>query len=188
MNKILIIITCLIMVISGSGQSKKERKESKIKSTTDWNIVYESGKPVTYKAAYEEFDKKGESTLKIEYGTDGTILTKVTAKYDSYGNKTEETELDVAKKKNFRRTYKYNSFKDKTEESEYSSSGVLLKKTAYLYNKDGNRISELLMDASGNVLKKTTYTYNPKKLRSGKQTISNANVPESGKKWEYEYY
>jgi len=46
----------------------------------------------------------------------------------------------------------------------------------------------ILMDASGNVLKKTTYTYNTKKLRSVKQTISNSDVPESGKKWEYVYY
>jgi hypothetical protein len=187
MQKIL-IIACLIMVISASGQSKKERKQNKIKSTTDWDIVYENGKSVQYKTAYEEFDKNGQPTMKIEYAQDGAVLTKVTAKYDGYGNKTEETELDVAKKKNFRKTYKYNAFKDKSEESEYNSSGVLLKKTAFFYNKDGSKASEIIMDASGNVLKKTTYTYNTKKLRSGKQTINNSNVPESGKKWEYEYY
>lgn len=188
MQRIVIFAACLIMVISASGQSKKDRKQNKIKSITDWDIVYENGKPVQYKASYEEFDKNGLTTMKIEYAQDGSVLTKVTAKYDGFQNKTEETELDVVKKKNTRKTYKYNAFKDKTEELEYNSSGVLLKKTAFSYNKDGSKASEIFMDGSGTVLKKTTYTYNPKKLKSGKQTISNTNVPESGKKWEYEYY
>jgi hypothetical protein len=188
MYRILIFATCLIMVISASGQTKKERKKNKIKSATDWEIVYDNGKANTYKSAYEEFDKDGQTTLKIEYGPFGQVLTKVTAKYDSFGNKTEETEMDASKKKNSKTTYKYNAFKDKTEESEYNSSGVLLKKTVFTYNADGNRVSEIILDASGVVLKKTTYTYNSKKLRSGKQTTGNSNVPESGKKWEYEYY
>jgi hypothetical protein len=188
MYRILIFATCLIMAVSSSGQTKKERKKNKIKSTTDWEIVYENGKANTYKSVYEEFDRNGHSTMKIEYGPDGTIQTKLTAKYDNYQNKIEETEFDASKKKNIRRAYKYNAFKDKTEESEYNSSGVLIKKTTFTFNADGNKTSETVMDATGIVLKKTTYTYNPKKLRSGKLTISNSNVPESGKKWEYEYY
>ena len=188
MYRILIFTTCLIIAISASGQTKKERKKNKIKSTTDWEIVYENEKANTYKSAYEEFDRNGHSTMKIEYGSDGGVLTKVTAKYDSYQNKIEETEFDASKKKNIRKTYKYNAFKDKTEESEYNSSGALLKKTSFSYNTDGYKVSEIVMDASGTVLKKTTYNYNPKKLKSGKQTLSNSNTPESGKKWEYEYY
>jgi hypothetical protein len=188
MYRILIIATCLLIVISSWGQKKKEVKKNKIKSTTDWEIVYENGKANTYKSAYEEFDKNGNSTMKIEYGPDGAVLTKVTAKYDGFQNRIEETEFDVSKKKNIRKTSKYNAFKDKTEESEYNSSGVLLKKTVFTYNTDGDKTSEIIMDSSGTVLKKTTYTYNPKKLRSGKQTINSSNLPETGKKWEYVYY
>lgn len=188
MYRILIFTTCLIMVISASGQTKKERKKNKIKSATDWEIVYENGKANTYKSAYEEFDRNGHSTMKIEYSPDGAVLTKVTAKYDIYQNKIEETEFDASKKKNIRKTSKYNAFKDKTEEMEYNSSGVLIKKTVFTYNTEGNKASEIIMDAAGTVLKKSTYTYNSKKLKSGKLTISNSNVPESGKKWEYEYY
>ena len=188
MYRTMIFTVCLIMAISTAGQSMKEIKKNKIKSTTDWEIVYENGKAGTYKSSYEEFDRNGRSTLKVTYSPEGAILIKTAAKYDNYGNKTEETEFDAAKKKNIRRTYKYNSFKDKTEESEYNSSGVLLTKTLYTYNADGNKVSEILTDASGTVLKKTTYTYSPKKLKTAKQTVRNSNIPESGKKWEYEYY
>jgi hypothetical protein len=188
MQRILIIATCLLMMISSPGQTKKEVKKNKIKSTTDWEIAYESGKANTYKSSYEEFDRNGHSTMKIEYAPDGAVLTKVTAKYDNYQNKIEETEFDLSKKKNSKKTYKYNAFKDKTEEFEYNSAGVIVKKTSFTYNADGNKASEIMMDAAGIVVKKTTFTYNSRKLKSGKQTISNSNVPESGKKWEYEYY
>jgi hypothetical protein len=188
MYRIRIVAACLIMVITASGQTKKEIKQNKIKSATDWEIVYKDGAASTYKSAYEEFDRNGHSTLKIEYDPDGKVLTKMTAKYDSYKNKIEETEFDALKKKNSRKTFKYNAFKDKTEELEYSSSGVLIKKTLFTYNTDGNKASEIITDGSGTVLKKLTYTYNSKKLKSGKQTLNNSNVPESGKKWEYEYY
>ena len=188
MYRILMIATCLLMMISSQGQTKKEVKKNKIKSTTDWEIVYENGKANTYKSSYEEFDRNGHTTLKMEYGPAGEVLTKVTAKYDSYQNKIEETEFDASKKKNIRRTSKYNAFKDKTEELEYNSSGLLIKKTVFTYNTDGDKVTETIMDASGTVLKKITFTYNSRKLKSGKLTISNSNVPESGKKWEYEYY
>jgi len=188
MRRILIFASCLILVISVSGQAKKEVKKNKIKSTTDWEIVYENGQSKTYKSSYEEFDKNGHTTMKVEYAPDGTILTKMTVKYDAYQNKTEETEFDFSKNKNIRKTYKYNAFKDRTEELEYNSSGVLFRKTLFTYNPDGNKTSEIMMDPSGTVLKKTTYTYNPKKLKSGKQTMNKSNYPESGKKWEYEYY
>jgi hypothetical protein len=188
MHRTLIFITCLTIMISSAGQSKKEIKKNKIKSATDWEITFVNGKANTYKSAYEEFDKNGRSILKVEYGPDGGILTKVTTKYDGYDNKIEETDFDASKKKNVRRTYKYNAFRDKTEESEYSSSGVLLKKTLFTYNGDGNRTSEITTDAAGTMQKKTTYSYNAKKLRSGKQTLNSTSVPESGKKWEYEYY
>jgi len=188
MNRILILAISLIPILSLSGQSKKELKENKIKSATEWNIKYENGKAVTYKAVYEEFDKYGHSTLKIEYDPGGVVLTKMTSKYDSYKNKVVETEYDALKKKDVKRVSRYNAFNDKTEESEYNSSGVLQKKTTFTYNAAGDKSSEIIYDGSGALLKKTTYTYNTKKMKTGRQTVDKNNIPESGKKWEYEYY
>jgi hypothetical protein len=188
MKKIFIIATCLFLAFSVSGQSKKERKKNKIKSTTEWETVYAGGKSSIYKSAYEEFDRDGHSIMNVEYGPDGAVLARQTSKYDSFKNKVEETEFDAAKKKDIRRTFKYNAFRDKTEEIEYNGSGAIRKKTAYLYDKDGNLSSELITDASGTILKKIAYKYNGKNLKTGKQTLSNQNIPISDKKWEYEYY
>jgi hypothetical protein len=188
MNKTIILATCLLLACSVSGQSKKERKKYKVKSTTEWETVYADGKTSTYKSAYEEFDRDGHSTLAVEYAPDGAVLSKQTAKYDSFKNKTEETDYDAAKKKNVRRTFKYNAFRDKTEETEYNGSGTVLKKTAYAYDGDGNKSGETVTDASGTVLRKVVYKYNGKNLKTGKQTFSGQNAPLSDKKWEYEYY
>jgi hypothetical protein len=188
MNRILVIATCMFLVCSVSGQSKKERKKNKIKSNTEWETIYENGKSNTYKCAYEEFDRDGHSTLAIEYGPDGAILNKLTSRYDNLKNKIEETEFDAAKKKSVRRIFKYNAFKDKTEEIEYNGSGAILKKTVFSYDANGNRSTETIYDDSGNLLKKILYKYNGKNLKTEKQTVSDKNVKLSGKKWEYEYY
>jgi hypothetical protein len=188
MKQLLIMALCLLLVISVSGQSKGERKKNKIKSITEWATDYDDPKPESYKSVYEEFDKEGHSVLRTEYGSDGAILSRVTSKYDSYGNKTEETEYDASKKKNVKKAYKYNAFKDKTEELEFNSAGTLLMKTLFEYDGDGNKIAETTYDGAGTVLEKTTYTYNSKNLKTGKQTLKNGSIPDSGKKWDYVYY
>jgi hypothetical protein len=188
MNRIIIVVMCLFLTCGVQGQSKKERKKAKVKSTTEFQTVIDEGKSTTYKASYEEYDRNGKSITKVDYGIDGSMLLKVTCKYDSYGNKVEETEFSVAKKKTIIRTMKYNAFRDKTEEAEYNGSGTLLKKTAYTYNADADKTSEVVTDAAGNVIKKVVYTYNSKKLKTGKKTLSGKDILESEKKWEYEYF
>ncbi|MCX6249967.1 MAG: hypothetical protein NTX61_04360 [Bacteroidetes bacterium] len=188
MNRIIILTVSLIMVLSTSGQSKKERKKDKIKSTTEFETTFINGVSTTYKSSFEEYEKSGKVLTKIEFSPEGSILTKETAKYDQSGNKTEETQYDAAKKKNVKKTYKYNAFKDKTEEVEYGLSGTVVKKIVFSYNADGIKTTEVVTDAAGNVIKKMVYTYNPKKLKTNKQTFNNTNALEEEKKWEYEYY
>ena len=176
------------MVLSVSAQSKKERKKDKIKSTTEFATTFINGVSTTYKSSYEEYTKNGKVLMKIEYSPEGTILSKETAKYDEFGNKTEETKYDAAKMKNVRKTYKYDAFKDKTEEVEYSPSGTVERKTAFTYNSNGEKTSEVITDAAGTIVKKMVYTYNPKKLKVNRQTFNTTNALEEEKKWEYEYY
>jgi hypothetical protein len=188
MKPSLILSLFIFFVLAAPCQSKKEVKKYKIRSATEWETINGEGNPLTYKSTYEEFDKNGRSILRVEYSMDGSILHKESAVYDVYGNKTEETEYDAAKKKNVRRTMKYNALKDKTEETEYNDSGSILKKTSFTYDSSGNKISEIVTDPSGAVLKKMTYTYNSKNLKTGKQTFIKSVVPESIKKWDYVYY
>jgi hypothetical protein len=188
MNRTILLALCLLIGLTAPCQGKKERRKNKVKSTTEWETSTVDGKSATYKTGYEEFDKAGRSTLKIEYAPDGAVTYKSTAVFDTYGNKTEETEFDAAKKKNIRLTYKYNALKDKTEEVEYEGTGTIRKKTAFNYDPSGNKISEIESDASGNLLKKTVFTYNSKNLKTGKATVAGSKQKEKSKKWEYVYY
>jgi hypothetical protein len=188
MNRTLIVVLCLLIGMTAPCQSKKERKKYKIKSTTEWETVTLDDKTSTYKTTYEEFDKAGHSTLRIEYAPDGTIIYKATAIYNSYGDKTEETEFDPAKKKNIRITYRYNAMKDKTEEVEYDGNGAIRKKSAFTYDANGNKITETETDAAGTLVKKSNYTYNSKNLRTGKTNAPGSKQKEKSKKWEYVYY
>jgi hypothetical protein len=188
MNRILILILILLTGINAPCQTKKERKKYKIKATTEWETATIDGKSVTYKVAYEEFDKDGRTILKAEYAPDGAMNFKTTATYNSFGDKTEETEFDPAKKKNIRLTYKYNALKDKTEEVEYESSGAIRKKTVFTYDANGNKVSETETDAAGTLVRKSVYTYNSKNLKTAKTTPVGSKQKEKSKKWDYVYY
>ncbi len=188
MKKFILVATFIVASVAGFGQSKKEAKANKIKSTTVWQADNENGKANTYKDSYEEFDKNGNTVSKIEYAKDGSIKKQETYKFDAYQNKTEETIFDLKDNTNKKKIYKYNATNDKTEETEYNSSGAVVKKTTYTYNSNGDKSSETITDASGNVTKKAVYNYNTKNLKNDKQTFNNANILESVKKYVYEYF
>ncbi|MDP1623357.1 MAG: hypothetical protein Q8M08_13575 [Bacteroidales bacterium] len=188
MNRTIIIILCLLIGVTAPCQNKKERQKNKIKSITEWETTTIDGKTNNHKTTFEEFDKSGRSIFREEYASDGTVKFKATVVYDSYGNKTEETEFDLAKNKNFRLKSKYNAMKDKTEEVEYDGKGDVRKKTSFTYYANGNKMSEIETDGAGNFLKKATYTYNSRNLKTERMTTSKSSQKEKSKKWEYVYY
>jgi YD repeat-containing protein len=182
------VVMAIFLVFQTAGQSRKERKKEKIRSVTEMESKTISGKPVTYKVSYEEYDKEGRIITRIEYNPDGSISSKITAVFDSFGNKTAETEFDAAKKKDIRRSFRYNAMNDKTEEKEYNGSGTVTGRTTFTYDQNGNSTGETIFDAAGQVVKKIAYTYNSKKLKTGKKTIQQAPSGVTEKKWEYVYY
>jgi YD repeat-containing protein len=188
MTRTLLLILGLLIAVTVPCQSKKERKENRIKSTTEWETAIVDGKSTTYKVMYEEFDKAGRPVMKVEYAPDGAVTCRSTVIFNSFGNKTEETEFDLAKKKNLRWTYRYNALKDKTEEVEYEGSGAIRKKTTFTYDARGNRITETETDAAGNLLQKAVFTYNQKNLKTGKTIITGSKLKDKSKKWDYVCY
>jgi hypothetical protein len=188
MNRTIILFLGLLIGITAPCQSKKERKKNKIKSTTEWETTTLDGKAPSCKTSYEEFDKAGRTVVRIDYAPDGSVSAKTTATFDSYGNKTAETEFDAGKKKDLKWTYRYNALKDKTEETEYNAAGEMLNKTVYTYDANGNKLSETETDAAGNLIKKSVYTYNSKNLKTGKTTAPGSKKKDKSKKWEYVYY
>lgn len=92
------------------------------------------------------------------------------------------------KDKSFKKiTYKYNSSNDKTEENEFDSNDKLVKKTVYTYNKNGDKSAEVIMDSDGKVLKKAIITYDAKGLKAERKTYNSENALESLKKYVYQF-
>ena len=84
-------------------------------------------------------------------------------------------------------TYKYNSSNDKTEENVYDGEGKLIRKTVFTYNRNGDKSAEVVMDASGKMIKKMIYTYDGKGLKSERKTYNGDNQLESSKKYDYTF-
>ena len=186
MNRFVIMFTCILVAFTVQAGGKKEKK-NKVKSTTVYMTVYKDQGPVKYKESYEEFDKDGNTLQKVDFGKDGSITHKETAKYDGNGNKTEETVLDPATGLDVKKVYRYDAFKKVTEEAEYNASGALQKKTVTTYSLKGKKASETVTDSGGNFIKKILYTYNKHDMKSTKKTFRGTNTLESVKEWQYEY-
>lgn len=176
------------------AQSKKEVKNLKIKSCTETTTEYANGKELTFKNSYEEFDKNGNTTVLIEYNTDGSVKRKNTAKYDNNKNKIEETEFEkktnksLTETKNTKVAYKYNANNDKTEEINYDpATGAIVKKIVFSYNASGKKTIEAVFDSENKLIKKSVYTYDKKGLKSEKKTFDANNQLLEVKKYTYAF-
>ena len=139
------------------GQGKKDKKAIKmynVLSVTEMVTETVNGKETSRKDSYTSYDKDANVLVNEEYKKDGKLKHREVNKYDSRGNKTEETVFDAADdllktEKNVKHIYKYDSDNNKTEELEYDASGKLLTRTQYSNNSSGDKVLELVSDASG---------------------------------------
>ena len=127
-----------------------------------------------------DYNKDGSIRKKetAKYDNNGNLLEEST-----YESKSEKDSKDNNKKV----SYKYNSSNDKTEENVYDGDGKLIKRTVYTYNRNGDKSAEVTMDPSGKVLRKSIYTYDPKGLKLERKNYNGENALESVKKYEYSY-
>ena len=186
-----IFVTTLFLTFLGliaAGQSKKDIKANNIKSITVWQSDKIDNSTQTVKETYEEFDKHGNTTLKIKFSKTGSISSKETCRYDKNQNKIEDIKYDENGKITSHKVYVFNYLGRKTEEREFSSDGDIILETIFMYNLAGDKSSEVVTDAKGNLLKKTEYKYNSKNLKIQKVTIDKISKTDSIKKWAYEFY
>lgn len=102
---------------------------------------------------------------------------------DSRGDKDTE-----GNKSNYRKTiYKYNSNGDKTEETDYDAAGNVVKRTTYAYTKSGDKQFEVIYDGSGKLIKKIVYGYDAKGLRISKSTYGPGDILQKMVKYSYGY-
>ena len=177
------------------AQNKKERKIIKsygIKSVTENVTEIVNGKEVTRKDSYTAYDKNANITVSEEYRKDAMLKHKETAKYDSNGNKIEETVFDASDnqpkmEKNSKRVCKYDLNDNKIEELEYDASGKFVHKMQFSYNSKGDKILEVTFDSAGKLIKKIVYIYDAKGLKIEKKEYDAANVLLSSRKYQYQF-
>lgn len=183
------------------AQGKKNIKNNKMKSITEFVTITENGKESTYKAYYAVFNKNAEVIEEIEYNNNGSIKKKETTRYDPNDNKVEETCFYQKEKKtsktnseqsdnsNLKIVYKYNAHNDRTEEEELDLNNPnLAKKHLFFYNKKGEKDLEETYNAEKKLIKKEIYIYNSKGLKVEKKTFNGNNILETTKKYVYEFY
>ena len=193
--KYFFLVGILLTSFSVFGQSKKEKKAIKtygIKSVTENVTEIVNGKETTRKDSYTAYDKSANITTKEDYRKDGILKHRETTKYDSKGNKLEETIFDAAEnqlnpEKNVKHVCRYDKEDNKTEDLEYDGNGKVITKTQYSYNSNGDKILEVLLDASGKLTKKIVYIYNAKGLRVEKKEYDGTNTLISDRKYTYEF-
>ncbi len=195
-GNIALIFLCFLFIQAQwcFSQSSKKVKNFRIKSTTEWIILYNGNEKLEpRKDTYTAFDKEGNVIEKIEYNKDGSVKKKETSVFDSKGNLMEESSFEPKAEKeskeanNKKISYKYNASNDKTEENVYDTEGKLIKKILYTYNRNGDKSVELTMDANSKVLKKSIYTYDSKGLKLERKNYNGDNVLESVKKYDYAF-
>lgn len=187
------LVVLLLVSLAAFCQSKKEKKAIKtygVKAVTETVTETVNGKEVTRKDAYTAFDKNANVVLNEEFRKDGTLKHKETAKYDSKGNKLEESVWDAAElqptpEKYFRYVCKYDSDDNKTEEQSYDASGKLISKSQFSYSTSGK--VESVYDPAGKLLKQIVLMYDSKGLKKEKREYDGAKVLLSTRKYQYEF-
>jgi len=149
----------VIVPLIGFSQSKKEIKDNKIKSTTVEKTEQKDGVVVTYKETYEEYDKNGNTIVKIEYNKAGEIKSKENNKYDGFGNVTEKTEFEKKSGKTVKTTYKYDAKGEKTEEIVYDTDGVIKSKQIFVKDNKGLKKETKEYNSKGELRWSRKYTY-----------------------------
>ncbi|GAB4132556.1 MAG: hypothetical protein Fur0041_03960 [Bacteroidia bacterium] len=102
-------------------------------------------------------------------------------------NGTDDNNDDGPAKKYKKTTWKYNSSGDKTEETIFDEKGYILRKTVFTYNAKGDKLSETTYDTGGRMIKKVTYTYDSKGLRTEKKIFGSGEVLQKHIKYTYTY-
>lgn len=153
----IILLLCPLLFF---GQGKKLLKNNKIKSRTMMTTATnKEGVTVTFKDTYEEYDKNGNTVVKIDYAKDGSIKKKEVYKFDGFDNVIEQTDFDKKRGTTEVTTYKYNASGDKT--------------------------SETVTNQDGKVLKKETYSFDAKRLKTDQQEFDENNKLKSSRNYSY---
>lgn len=125
--------------------------KGKVKTITYLDHSYGAGKEYLQFKSIVEFDKNGYELSQTNYSPD-TIMS-ITAheyKFNSDGNKTEQTQLDEQERiPGWIKKYTYDKSKRLTETNRYSQEGKLYQRVVYKYDEKGNNIAQYSYSGEG---------------------------------------
>ncbi len=159
MNRLLVLF--LTISVAASAQSKKDLRESSVKSRLTQKVVSVDGNDKKVNDEYEEYDKHGNVVLKIDYNKEGNPKVKTSYKYDKFNKLSEELEINEKEGK--------------------------ITKTSYFYDASNNKVKEVVIDKDGNKLKITEYKYD-KNLKIERREYDGSQKLKSIKIYTYQYF
>ena len=184
-NGILVIGVLLLSAGFSFGQSKKEIRKFKIRSTTSTITETVNGKDVTRTDSYEKYDADGNVIEEVSYNKDGGVEKKVTRKYNKAGDVTEESKFNGKGEPQSRTVTVYNDSGNKTSEQTFDGTGKMTEWYKFGYNDLQEKIFELSLDEKGKPIKKSLYIYDKNGLRTEKKTYNAKEELVSVKKYTY---
>lgn len=157
--KNLALVLILLLPFFAIAQSKSQLRTNKIKSRTIEKTEQKDGQTITYKDAYEEYDKNGRTIIKIDYSRSGEIKKQENFKFDSFGNEIEKIEYERKTGLTLKTVSKFDANGVKIEEIVYDSGGQVLQKQTYSSDNRGLRKESKEYNAKGELRWKKTYSY-----------------------------
>jgi len=105
---------------------------------------------------------KGIKTQTVIVYVYENLIRKNISKYDSNGNKVEDSSYDSEGSLSGKSIYKYDSNRNKVEMSNYDSEGSLFWTYIYKYDSNGNMVERFFYDSDEKLDRKYIWKYNDK--------------------------
>ena len=124
------LLACINFAVA---QSSKKIKKNEVKSKTEWQYSYDTGKEIKYKSEYVKYNQNGDILEEITYEPDGKIIKRETNKYNSNGDLVENTRYNPDGSIKRKATYKYDKDGLWTERTDYDGNGKITKTEKRIY-------------------------------------------------------
>lgn len=136
----------------------------------------------------DEYDKKGNILVEIEYYADSTYRNYDTYVYNRKGMVVEHNEFDKQGKLSKKTVSEYDNLKDKKVDKVYNAKNELIEEVRYKFNAFDLKTEELTLKPDGSVLKKSTYRYDDKGSLIERKTVNEKGQETQQRVYSLKYY
>ncbi len=155
MKSAIALLVCIALVSFSTIRINNSWNEymlkGNVRSITYLDYNYSSGKTLLEYKCIVDFDKNGYELSRTNYNPDTIVsITAHEYKFNSDGNKTEQTQLDGRERKpGWRTTFTYDKNKRLTETNRYSQEGDLCQKVVCKYDDNVDNAEQFSYSGDG---------------------------------------